>query len=661
MTGRQLAHYEVLEKLGEGGMGVVYKARDSHLGRLVAIKVLPPEMVSNPGRKARFVQEAKTASALNHPNIVTIYDISSEGGHDFIVMEYVPGKTLDQLIPRKGMRWNEALKIAVQMADALACAHGAGIIHRDLKPANVIVTEKGQVKVLDFGLAKLVEHGSSDEDTTATVSVKTEEGAIVGTAAYMSPEQAEGKAVDARSDIFSFGAVLYEMVTGRPAFSGDSKMSTLAAIINQEPAPLGAEVPYDLARLIARCLRKDSERRTRHMEDARLALEDLKEESESGKLLGTAPAPRSRRRMLMWAGCGVAAIALAAAGAWFLRKRAPVPGAQYRPVPLTARAGEETEPSFSPDGNQVAYSWNGEKQDNFDIYVKLIGPGGALRLTTNPAPDRSPAWSPDGRWIAFLRISPGGRTAVMLIPALGGPERKTAEITTLAASLYLYSHLAWTRDGRALAVSHAGGAGETSGLFLVSTETGEKRRLTTGYALSPAFSPDGSRLAYVRQSGTSACDLYVMDVAADLTPKGEPRRLTFLNEAVGGPAWTADGREIVFSSGGHLSQRSLWRISASPGSARRPEPVGEDGTSLAVSRDGRRLVYARKVYDTDIWALKLRSRTEPGVRPHDSSLPLESTAIPPTLPTARRLRSTRIAPGPKKSGLRTRTARMPGN
>jgi serine/threonine protein kinase len=219
MIGKTISHHQILEKLGEGRMGVVYKARDTHLDRFVALKILPAEKVADPDRRRRFVQEAKAASALNHPHIVTIHDIDEADGVHFIAMEYVDGKTLDQLIPRHGMRLNEALKVAVQIADALAAAHEAGIVHRDLKPGNLMMTEKGQVKVLDFGLAKLTEKIlPSAEDATLTAKPDTEEGKILGTVAYMSPEQAEGKKVDARSDIFSFGSVLYEMVTGRRAF-----------------------------------------------------------------------------------------------------------------------------------------------------------------------------------------------------------------------------------------------------------------------------------------------------------------------------------------------------------------------------------------------------------------------------------------------------------
>jgi tetratricopeptide (TPR) repeat protein/predicted Ser/Thr protein kinase len=321
MIGQRLLHYEVVGKLGEGGMGVVYKARDTHLDRFVAIKVLPPEKVADPERRRRFVQEAKAASALNHPNIITVHDTGEAGGSVFIVMEYVPGRTLSDLISGKGMALKEALRYAVQIADALAAAHEAGIIHRDIKPGNVMVTPKGLVKVLDFGLAKLTEAGALGEDeSTRTLAPATGEGTIVGTAAYMSPEQAEGKAVDARSDIFSLGAVLYEMVTGRRAFQRDSKASTLVAIITQEPGPLPSSVPGELERIIARCLRKDPERRFQFMKDLKVELEELKEESESGTAALGAPQPAatplSRRRLMYGAG------AVAAAGAAAVATRA---------------------------------------------------------------------------------------------------------------------------------------------------------------------------------------------------------------------------------------------------------------------------------------------------------------------------------------------------
>ncbi len=274
MIGQSLGHYRIEDKLGEGGMGVVYKARDTHLDRFVAIKVLPPERVADPERKRRFVQEAKAASALNHPNIITIHDIAQEGGVDFMVMEYVAGKTLGELIGRKGLKLSETLRCGIQMADALAAAHGAGIVHRDLKPGNVMVTESGLVKVLDFGLAKLTEAMVGEEAPTQTA-----EGAILGTLAYLSPEQAEGKRVDARSDIFSFGSVLYEMVTGRRAFQGDSNLSILTAILRDQPRPareLAEEAPADLESIVARCLRKRAGERFETAIEVKLALEKLR-------------------------------------------------------------------------------------------------------------------------------------------------------------------------------------------------------------------------------------------------------------------------------------------------------------------------------------------------------------------------------------------------
>src|SRR5579864_1615962 len=271
MTGRTLSHYELLEEIGKGGMGVVYKARDTRLDRFVAIKLLPPEQMANPDRKRRFVQEAKEASALNHPNIVTIHEIDALEGVDFIVMEYVEGTPLDLLIPAKGLPIEQTLAYAVQIADALAAAHTAGIVHRDVKPGNIVVTPAGRVKVLDFGLAKLVERAGS-EDLTVTAEAATRAGVIVGTVAYASPEQIEAKPVDARSDVFSFGAVLYEMLTGRRPFHGESQLSTMAAILRDTPQPLVSVrpgLPSELTRILQHCLEKDREMRYRSCAELR--------------------------------------------------------------------------------------------------------------------------------------------------------------------------------------------------------------------------------------------------------------------------------------------------------------------------------------------------------------------------------------------------------
>jgi eukaryotic-like serine/threonine-protein kinase len=619
MIGKRVLHFDILDKLGEGGMGVVYKARDTHLDRLVAIKVLPAEKVADAERRHRFVQEARAASALNHPNIIHIYDIDQAEGIDFIAMEYVAGKTLEQVIPRHGMRVNEALTCAVQMADALAKAHAAGIVHRDLKPGNVMVTDEGQVKVLDFGLAKLTEAGPlGDDEPTHTVKPATEEGTIVGTVAYMSPEQAEGKKVDARSDIFSFGAVLYEMLTGRRAFQEESKTSTLGAIIHKEPEPLGAEVPQELSRLITRCLRKDPERRFQHMKDLRVELEELKEDSDSGKLTRIPPAARKRPWRWLWAAAAAAAVLLAAALVWQLRQVSPP--SDLTPVALTTYSGIETQPSFSPDGSKVAFVWNGDREDNRDIYVKQIGSAGPpLRLTADPAADLCPAWSPDDRWIAFMRWQQDG-LAIMLIPPLGGPERTLTKIRGFQEQGWSDSDtLSWTPDGKWLGFAERD-AGEQMSIWAMSVDSGERRRLTTfqttgrageGRALGdmlPAFSPDGLHLAIARQERNLVFGLYVQTLTRDLRPAGEPVSVTGHRYAnVSGLTWTADGHELVYAAGSGYAS-SLWRVPVSGAQTpRRLAYALSAATSPAVARTPPRLVYAWTIRNTRFWRLDTRT------------------------------------------------------
>ena len=637
MVGRTISHYEIIEKLGEGGMGVVYKARDTHLDRFVAIKVLPPEKVADAERKRRFVLEAKSASALNHPNIITIHDIASDNGLDFIAMEYVPGKALNQLITRKGLPLAETLKYAVQIAEALATAHVAGIIHRDLKPGNVMVSgapgRSGFVKVLDFGLAKLTEKVeiSEPEFTGSIQNDKTpasEEGIIVGTVSYMSPEQAEGKKVDARSDIFSFGALLYEMVTGRRAFQGDSTLSTLSAVLREEPKPASQIVdglPRELERIIARCLRKSPERRFQTMADLKVALEELKEESDSGSL-SAAPTPRPRPgKRPVWAATLLAALTLGVGTLWFMRSPGKPPAAALSPVPLTTYPGFQKWPSFSPDGNQVAFVWNGEKQDNEDIYVKMIGTNGPpLRLTTDAAPDYGPAWSPDGRFIAFLRELPTGRTAVLLIPAIGGLEHKVAEIRSENVRP---TRPAWSRDGSWLAISGRDSATEPFALFLLSVETGEMRRLTSPPKqffgdVDPAFSPDGRSLAFSRAIDAhevDLCELYLLALSDELKPAGEPSQITFGSKGVRYPAWTTDGREIAYSVG-FFVRGGLWRIAVSGHAAGRAEPqhlsdVGNEAYQPAISHSGHRLAYANWLHHRSIWRMAAPGMEDKSLRP----------------------------------------------
>ncbi len=303
LVGRTISHYRIIEKIGQGGMGVIYRAHDVHLDRSVALKMLPPEKMTDAERKRRFIHEAKAASALNHPNIITIHEISRAEGIDFIAMEYVAGKPLAQLIAGNGLPLSETLKYAIQIADALQNAHKAGIIHRDLKPSNIMVTEDSLVKILDFGLAKL-SHPERDSVPGATKSSEsfTGSGVIVGTAAYMSPEQAQGKEVDACSDIFSFGAVLYEMITGRRAFKGDSNISTLAAVLHDEPDAVDRIVqgiPSEFGSLIRKTLEKDRTLRYQNASDLVADLRRLQRDSESGRTVPELTGPRWKKRRVI--------------------------------------------------------------------------------------------------------------------------------------------------------------------------------------------------------------------------------------------------------------------------------------------------------------------------------------------------------------------------
>jgi serine/threonine-protein kinase len=356
LVGRIVSHYQFLEKLGAGGMGDIYKAHDARLNRFVAVKVLSAANAGDPDRRRRFIQEAQAASGLNHPNIITIHDIVNEPEGDYMVMEYVSGKTLVDVIPKGGLRAPQALKYGVQMADALSVAHAAGIVHRDLKPGNVMVTDSGLVKILDFGLAKLTDRSPASQmgDNTQTIADAplTVEGSIIGTVSYMSPEQAQGKKVDTRSDIFSFGVVFYEMLTGTRAFSGDSALSTLSAILRDEHRPMievTPDVPPQLELLISRCLRKNPDDRWQSMKDVLGALSALKHESDSGQLyrsriqeLKPLAAPvKKKSAMPMVVGIIGLVLLLAGGGAgalWWKKNHTPPPPAPVAEVPAPAPA-----------------------------------------------------------------------------------------------------------------------------------------------------------------------------------------------------------------------------------------------------------------------------------------------------------------------------------
>jgi Tol biopolymer transport system component/predicted Ser/Thr protein kinase len=609
MIGKTLDRYTLESKLGEGGMGVVYLAHDKHLDRDVAIKVLPHDKVADPARRQRFVQEAKAASALDHPGIVTIHDIRSDAGIDFMVMEYVSGRTLDAVIPPKGLALVMALRYAAQIADALGSAHEAGIIHRDLKPSNVIVTADDRVKILDFGLAKLMDAGEVAAEARTRTAPMTDAGLVLGTTAYMSPEQAEGSKVDARSDIFSFGSMLYEMVCGRRPFTGDSSLSILAKIVHEDPPPPSQVAPGvtpDVERTILRCLRKDPARRYQTMADLKVDLEDLAADSASGR--SAHPAAPTARSSRQWA--WAAAIPILAAAGYLAWSAAPSRdrATPLRAVPLTSLPGGVRYPSFSPDSNHVAFTWSGPARDNADVYVQQIGAGSPLRLTTDAANDYAPAWSPDGRAIAFLRQGTDPRhSELRLVPPLGGPERKIADIRPHAIFLRPVT-LGWCPDSSCIVVTDALGEAATDAIVLISVDTGAKRELTAPrYPVmadtDPTVSPDGRWLLFRRDVAPFTGQLQLLALGDHFTARGEPRPLTPLTLGAYGPEWLSDG-EIIFSA-----SSALWRLRIAEGSTAQQIPfVGQDGLMPVVSRPQgggpSRLVYVRSFEDTNIWRVE---------------------------------------------------------
>jgi Tol biopolymer transport system component len=596
-------------------MGEVYRARDPSLGRDVAVKVLPAGLSPDEGRRRRFLQEARSAAGLHHPGIVAIHALESVDGHDVIVMEHVAGRTLDAVI-RSGLRLGEALRIAIQVADALAAAHAAGVVHRDLKPGNVMVTPEGAVKVLDFGLAKLVapeKAGGEDEPTLSEIdrpNTLSRAGTIAGTPGYMSPEQATGETVDARSDVFAFGALLYEMVTGRRAFSGATREETLRAVRAQPvkpPSEVAPGVPAHLERLIQRCLRKEPERRFQHMSDVKVELQEILEEP--------AGAVVARPRRWAWRGAGLVVAALGAVAGWQAWRSADPALPPPRLVPLTTYKGVESEPALSPDGEQVAFSWEGEgdtgsRRPARHIWVQFVGGSEHRQLTSGPDDDSWPSWSPDGREIAFVRLSRSTPRvpAIHLVSPLGGPPRRLGDFPAAGP-------LAWTADGRGIVVGRAEVEGDTQAgrgaIHLLSLADEPPRILTRpvegGFDRHPSLSPDGRSLAYASCQRKAVAPLAPCHVQiVDLEPGGSaaPRRLSEKASPVNGLAWSPDGRSVLYEGTGSPANTALWRLDAAGG--RPPERIELAGRLAGqpfVSARRGRLVFSARRSRGEIWAL----------------------------------------------------------
>ena len=609
MIGTTLLHYRVLHQLGAGGMGEVYAAEDTRLNRRVAIKILPRDTADDPARLQRFRREAQAIAALNHPNIVTIYSVEEVDGLHFLTMEIVEGQTLRELIPPGGLAWREFCEWASALVSGIHAAHERGVVHRDIKPANIMIAT-GRIKVLDFGISKIRPALATNRTGTMTTEQVTAPQQVIGTAAYMSPEQAEGRAVDARSDIFSLGVVLYEMATGRRPFEGNSDLALLSSIIKDPMPPLAArrpDAPPDLERIIRRCLAKEPERRYQTALDLRNDLDELRQAASDA----TAPVRGSSSRWWLGAAAGVAVLVVGLAGsrAWRTAATPSVPAGRVTFDHLTSQPGIEWFPSLSPDGRWLIYA--GDAAGNRDIYLQSVGGQTPINLTADSgADDDQPAFSPDGEQVVFRSDRDGGGLFIM---------GRTGEgVRRLTKTGFNPS---WSRDGKSIAYTtfrlelRPQNTEGVSELFVVGANGGEPRRVTDFDAALPTWSPDGNRLAFgTRRGGTDRrLDIMTVPIAG-----GTPEPVTHDEHIDWNPVWAPDGRSVYFVSN-RGGSTNIWRVSIDQASGRalaEPEPITSPATfatHLSVSGDGRRLAYSAIGETQNLYQLELDPTTATAV------------------------------------------------
>jgi serine/threonine protein kinase/Tol biopolymer transport system component len=660
-SGQTISHYRILEKLGGGGMGVVYKAQDTRLGRHVALKFLPARHAQDRPALDRFQREARTASELNHPHICTLHDIDEYDGQPFLVLELLEGQTLKHRIAGKPVPTDELLELGIQIADALDAAHARGIIHRDIKPANLFVTRRGQAKVLDFGLAKLVA-GRHPVGVAPQPLTEEEEGplsspgTVLGTVAYMSPEQARGQELDARTDLFSFGVVLYEMATGRRPFAGKTSAVIFDAILNQTPIPpveVNPSLPVELEQIIHKALEKDREVRCQTAAELRADLKRLKRDLDSGRAkavstTATAPAfpPRKPRRWLV-AAAAVMAVLLAAV-ALLVHQRlqpsgtpettarneqivVPDPPSQRVLSQITFDDGLQVEPTWSHDGQFLAYS--ADRKGNFDIWWQPVAGGNPVQVTDDPAHDWQPAWSPVRNEIAFRSERLGG--GLFVVPAFGGG-------TTRKVTDFGYCPR-WSPDGAQILFSSLPsnfqrGVNRPVSLYVVALAGGPPREVLAEFMAefqappAVAWYPDGRQISVGGRHRKLDWGLWTVPleggkpVKSEFNPEAE-KQFQAADVRFAGPGWNDGGsrtcqfawapsRQALYFEG--VSSRgvwNLWKVAVDPATLRilgGPERLtvgaGRD-TDFALSPDGKKLIYAIRSERTRIWSLPFDAAT----------------------------------------------------
>ncbi|MFL6235230.1 MAG: protein kinase domain-containing protein [Thermoanaerobaculia bacterium] len=580
-AGQRVDRFEILEILGGGGMGVVYKARDTRLSRTVALKFLPPELTRDPEARERFEQEARAASSLDHPNLCTILELGdAPDGRLYLAMPYYNGETLRRRLERGPLPVDEAVDIAAQIARGLAKAHRSGIVHRDVKPANLIVTGDGVVKILDFGLAKL-----------AGMAAVSRTGSSAGTPAYMSPEQARGDEVDARTDLWSLGVVLYEMLTGRRPFRGERELAVVYAILHERPQPLRElrpEVPVELARIVERLMAKEPDDRYPSIEEPLAGLRAPSGETGTKTLSALEP---SRRKIGLWAGGALAVIGALTVGIHLLTSS----GGGARPLQLsftqlTDQEGSEKFPSLAPGGELFAFARE-SSPGNLDVYLQRVGGSNPINLTADSFQDDThPAFSPDGKRIAFRSERDGG--GIFLMGATGESAHRLTDFGFEPV---------WSPDGKEIAVSTDNvqdprNRSRDGQIWLVDVSTGQRRSLQVeGDAVQPSWSPHGTRIAYW---GVSKANSHRVIWTAPVRG-GKAVPVTHDTYVDWSPTWSPDGRYLYFTSdrGGSMS---LWRVAIVEATGEvqgDPEPITAPAlwsNGIRFSQDGRKAIYVNR-------------------------------------------------------------------